>query len=195
MRPSALIPVNAFPRTVAGKLDRRALASLPIPRKLFDCLAAAADGPMLSKAETEVRKLWQSVILEELVGLHHIDAESDFFNLGGTSMLLLELQHKIREQLDVPITLLDLFKASTLGTMAQLLRGGLGVEEQLSSDIITSNQPEDIDWDAETVLQPGLETEAVKWPALPTTATPPRVIVLTGATGFLGQHLLRALLD
>ena len=179
MRPSAIIPIDSFPRTVAGKVDRRAIASLSIPRKLF----ARTEGPVLSKAEAAIRSLWEMVIPEELVSLHHIDAGSDFFSIGGSSMLLIELQHKIREHLNVSVPLLKLFQASTLRSMAQLL----GIEEELESN----NQ---INWAAETALQPGLETSSAPQSANPP-AAPPRVIVLTGATGFIGQYLLRALID
>lgn len=179
MRPSAIIPIDAFPRTLAGKVDRRAIASSSIPRKLFYRTEALV---LSSKAEAAIRSLWEIVIPEELVSLHHIDADTDFFSIGGSSMLLIELQHKIREHLNVSVPLLELFQASTLRSMARLL----GMEELESND--------QIDWTAETALQPGLETSSALQSVNPP-ATPPRIIVLTGATGFIGQHLLRALID
>lgn len=179
MLPLAIIPIDTFPRTLAGKVDRRAIASLSIPRKLF----YRAEGPVISsKAEAAIQSLWEMVIPEELVSLHHLDADSDFFSIGGSSMSLIELQHKILEHLNVSIPLLKLFQASTLRSMAQLL----GMEELERND--------QIDWTAETALQPGLETSSAPQSVNPP-ATTPRVIVLTGATGFLGQYLLRALKD
>ncbi|KXX81179.1 Polyketide synthase-nonribosomal peptide synthetase [Madurella mycetomatis] len=67
--------------------------------------------------------------------------------------------------------------------------------EKLANEYALSGQ---IDWTQETALQPELESAALQWPAssamMPNTQ-PPRVIVLTGTTGFLEQHLLRALLQ
>ncbi|KAL9041586.1 MAG: hypothetical protein Q9214_004057, partial [Letrouitia sp. 1 TL-2023] len=179
MRPSAIIPIDNFPRTVAGKVDRRAMASLSIPQRLFSTTKALV---ISSKVEAAIRGLWEIVLPEELVGLHHINADSDFFSVGGSSILLVELQHKIQEHLNISVSLLELFQASTLGSMARLL----GMEE-----LESNNQ---IDWDAETALQPGLEARSTL-PSVNRPAATPRVIVLTGATGFLGQHLLRALTE
>lgn len=179
MRPSAIIPIDTLPRTVAGKVDRRSIASLSIPRKLFD----RAEGPVLSsKAETAIRSLWEVVIPEELVSHHHMDADSDFFSVGGSSILLIELQHKIQEHFHVSIPLLKLFQASTLRSMARLL----------GTEVLESN--DQINWTVETALQPGLEISSAPQRVNPT-ATPPRVIVLTGATGFIGQYLLRSLIS
>ncbi|KAL8972020.1 MAG: hypothetical protein Q9197_002972 [Variospora fuerteventurae] len=179
IHPSAIIPVDTFPRTVAGKVNRRAVASLPIPRKLFPSTEVSVRS---SKAEAAILSLWEMVIPEELVNLHHINADSDFFSIGGSSISLIELQHKMRKHLNVSIPLLKLFQTSTLRSMARLL----GIEQSESNG--------QIDWTVETALQPGLEISAVPESTNPP-ATPPRVIVLTGATGFIGQHLLRALTD
>lgn len=180
MRPSAIIPIDILPRTVAGKVDRRAVASLPIPRGLFH---RAEEGPALSKGEIALRSLWESVIPEELVSLHQIGADSDFFTIGGSSMELIALQHKIREHLDISVPLLKLFQGSTLRSMARFL----GMEGDLESQ-------GQIDWATETALLPALEEISSASPSdINPVKTPPRVIVLTGATGFIGQHLLRAL--
>ena len=182
MRPSAIIPIDTLPRTVAGKVDRRAVSSLPIPRRLF---YRSEEGSALSKVETALRNLWEIVIPEDLVSLHQIGAESDFFSTGGSSMLLIELQHKIREHLGVSVPLLKLFQGSTLRSMARLL----GMEDESESN-------GQIEWAVETALLPGLEeTSSASRSNISLPARPPRVVVLTGATGFIGQHLLRALVD
>lgn len=182
MRPSAIIPIDILPRTVAGKLDRRAVSSLPIPQRLF---YKSEERSTLSKGETALRKLWESVIPEDLVSLHQIGTGSDFFEVGGSSLQLIELQHKLRERLDVSVPLLKLFQESTLRSMAQLL----GMERE-------SEDKGQIDWASETALLPTLEeTSSAPQNDINLPATPPRVIVLTGATGFIGQHLLNSLVD
>ncbi|KAH7019596.1 beta-ketoacyl synthase domain-containing protein [Ilyonectria destructans] len=175
MRPSAIIPIDEFPRTVSGKIDRKAVARLSIPNKL-----QSTEEPSLSKAEAVMLSLWEAVIPEEIFGLHQVNGDTDFFAAGGGSMSLIELQHKIQEKQGVLFPLLQLFQASTLRGMAGLL----GMEEAGSGH--------QIDWDAETAVQPGLDSlsESLN---MGSPRTPPRVIVLTGASGFLGQHLMRGI--
>ncbi|EFQ32290.1 beta-ketoacyl synthase domain-containing protein [Colletotrichum graminicola M1.001] len=187
MCPSALIPIDALPRTVAGKVDRRGISSLPIPRGLFhkaeheteDIAGSAA----LSKTERTLRRFWETVIPDELVGLHRIEASSDFFTIGGNSLLLIELQGRIRADLGVFVALPQLFQATTLRSMARLLPG------------IKDTDPESdtrVDWASETALLSGLAApQLIANPA----AAPPRTVVLTGATGFLGRYLARSLVN
>nr|XP_036580489.1 beta-ketoacyl synthase domain-containing protein [Colletotrichum truncatum]KAF6788401.1 beta-ketoacyl synthase domain-containing protein [Colletotrichum truncatum] len=177
MCPSAIIAVDSLPRTVAGKLDRRAIATLPIPVKL----PQGSGTSELSQAEVLMRNLWQEAIPEELAGLHDMNAESDFFAVGGNSMSLIEMQHKMKDHFNISVPLIKLFQGSTLRSMAGLL-GVVETEEKLG-----------LDWQKETALQP----ELAGLPNISQTQPPrhpPQVIVLTGATGFLGQHLLHTLL-
>jgi hybrid polyketide synthase/nonribosomal peptide synthetase ACE1 len=176
--PSAIISVQEFPRTITGKIDRRAISNLPISQKV----SYTVDAPTLSNVEEAMRFLWETLIPEELAAYHEIDANTDFFNVGGNSMLLIELQHKIQEYFDISIPLFKLFQASTLRPMAQL---------------VDDTQPENdkqIEWEAETALQSGLDMHSGPNQNVPP-GTRPRIIVLTGATGFLGQHLLHALIE
>ncbi|KAK2022912.1 beta-ketoacyl synthase domain-containing protein [Colletotrichum zoysiae] len=187
MRPSALVPVDALPRTVAGKIDRRGIGSLPLPRgiphRTNHDTEDAAGSPALSTAERTLRGFWETVIPDELVGLCRIEAASDFFVVGGNSLLLIELQGRIRAELGVSVALPKLFQATTLRSMARLLPGveDAGPESEAR-----------VDWHAETALLPGLE--AVQPIANPVSGCP-RNVVLTGATGFLGHYLARRLVD
>ncbi|PKY00833.1 beta-ketoacyl synthase domain-containing protein [Aspergillus campestris IBT 28561] len=194
MRPSVLIPVDDLPRTTAGKLDRRALEKLEIAQAQLGSVGGATtttSTSTLSDAEARLLRLWQSVLPEEAVRLVDIRASSDFFSVGGSSMLLVQLQHKITETYQASVTLLDLFKASTLSDMALVLQRALGLEANVP-DATYGAQSKSIDWASETAFQVGVPMEDTK---LSSPTTPPRVIVLTGATGFLGQHLLRGLLE
>ncbi|OOF97571.1 hypothetical protein ASPCADRAFT_129251 [Aspergillus carbonarius ITEM 5010] len=185
MRPSVLVPVNRLPRTTAGKLDRRALQGLEITPVSLERIADATTAT-LSDAEARLLRLWQCVLPGEVVRLVDIRASSDFFSVGGTSMLLVQLQQKIIETCHVSLTLLDLFRTSTLGGMADVLQRAMG------HDATSEDQTESIDWTSETAVDLKLPAKDA---TLPSAKNPPRVVVLTGATGFLGQHLLRGLLD
>ncbi|KAH6880012.1 beta-ketoacyl synthase domain-containing protein [Thelonectria olida] len=179
MRPSAIISVEAFPRTISGKADRNAIAALSIPIHVD-----SAETSALSESEATILGIWEGVLPEELLGLHRgqITGESDFFAVGGNSMLLIELQQKLKDKFNTDVTLFQLFKSSSVRGMAALMGAG---------DLANNNE---LDWAAETVLQPELDA-LTNSHSLQPPATPARVIVLTGSTGFLGQHILRGLLD
>ncbi|KAK7460255.1 beta-ketoacyl synthase domain-containing protein [Colletotrichum acutatum] len=188
MCPSALIPIDSLPRTVAGKVDRREIASSPISQGLLHRaehdVYSSEGSKRLSMAEKTLQSYWELVIPEELVGLHDIEADSDFFTIGGNSLLLIELQGRIRADLGIFIALPKLFQATTLRSMARLLPGIGDAEPELENQI---------DWASETALLSG--NIVSKRDTAEPVAKLPRTVILTGVTGFLGQYLARSLVE
>ncbi|KAK5625693.1 hypothetical protein RRF57_001409 [Xylaria bambusicola] len=117
MRPSAIIPVYALPRTIGGKLDRVASRSLSIS----SAISVKPHQPQLSQHEQRLRKIWMALMPGKLAQLHAIEASSDFFGVGDNSMQIMELQHKWHSELQLKIPLFELFKNSTLSSMANLI--------------------------------------------------------------------------
>ncbi|PYI16870.1 beta-ketoacyl synthase domain-containing protein [Aspergillus violaceofuscus CBS 115571] len=184
MCPSAMVAIDQMPLTSAGKLDRRALSHLSLPASAESRHEATAIST-LSDAETEMKGLWEEVIPEELWSHHRVDSQTDFFHVGGSSMLLVDLQARISNRIGTSIPLIRLFESSTLKGMALLIARTAPGDTTVGV----------LDWKTETSLTPDLAR--IVGPLLPSTPLPrcpPRVIVLTGASGFLGQHLLRHLL-
>ncbi|CAI6236720.1 unnamed protein product [Periconia digitata] len=179
MCPSAIIPVNSLPRSVAGKLDRRAVDELPVSMHI--AIDSTPDQP-LTETEEVVRRCWEEVIPSEVLGVHRITSESNFFHVGGTSLLLIQLQRALERESGATLTLLSMFESVTLQDMASLLPGQ-------HRRVETS-----IDWDEETAPEPGLD-------AIPAMdggrqlSSGRQTVVLTGATGFLGQTILKTLDD
>ena len=184
--PAAIIPIDALPRTIAGKTDRRASQSLPIPR--MTC--KQKQNLSLTRNEVEMRNMWESVIPNDLVGLHQIDVHSDFFAVGGSSLALIELQSQIRQRFPIIPSLIELFQNSTLRSMTQLVSS-----EKASDNLDNSQEIAVIDWEAEVSLA-SLSLKEATFPEVAIAPlSPPRIAVLTGATGFLGQNILEDLID
>ncbi len=90
--PSYMIPhgfqvVEALPRTPGGKVDRGALPAWEEPVR--ERAPSAAPGGMLG---AQLSSIW-----EELLGVRGIGASDDFLDLGGDSLLAIEMLARIEE--------------------------------------------------------------------------------------------------
>ncbi|EXL67078.1 hypothetical protein FOPG_16777 [Fusarium oxysporum f. sp. conglutinans race 2 54008] len=197
MRPSVLLPVNEWPTTSSGKLDRRAISQLPITLPLYkrESDGEGSDQPRFTNAENKLQAVWERVLSgngRHLMGSIRHDPFKNFFHVGGTSMLLLELRAQIGREFGISVRLAQLFENSTLAAMAQLV-------EQADDTQAASGRKETktgIAWEEEARLPTELENEIRRVTAATSAGQHhPKVILLTGATGNLGRHILRLLLD
>lgn len=197
MVPSFIVPLDRIPMTPHGKVDRRAIAGLPLPQQApvsskQDDLSTDAPQP-LTVAQGELRLLWREV----LGGAAVIRADTDFFTVGGSSLLLVRLQSLLQERMGIKIPLHELYEVSTLGRMAA--RAG-----HERSQVVPDEEA--IDWDRETaipleiqqLLSPATSSQPSSTPTLSSSSSshlgPRHRILLTGAGGFIGSEILRALI-
>ena len=185
MRPAVTVAVEALPLTHHGKLDRKAVATWPLTDSAGSLTNTRIVRPdsgvsgVVESSEDIMRELWATV-LGESARSQVIDSDSDFFLVGGNSLLLIRVQGELKNRHGIDVRLADLFQGSTLAQMASLL----DVEDR---NEIQPRVGGNIDWAEETKLQPGLAQ-------LRATARPQPVdglvVALTGASGFLGSHIL-----
>ncbi|MET8977503.1 amino acid adenylation domain-containing protein [Streptomyces sp. NPDC004539] len=174
--PARFVQLDAMPTTAHGKPD---LAALTVPERP----APAGENPAANRVEQAVAGLWCQVL-----GVDALPPDADFFALGGNSILAAELLAKVRASLGVLITqvrplirvLLDDatlrgFSAAVVAARAGTLDADTGARTDLRADTAVG-----------VPLHPG--------PAGATAWADPGHVLLTGATGFLGAHLLRGLL-
>jgi amino acid adenylation domain-containing protein len=110
MIPSAFVQLAELPLTPNGKVDRRAL---PPPDGLGQATAAASYRPPQTEVERLLAGVWQEVLRVERVGLF-----DNFFDLGGHSLLLVQVQGKVREALGREVSLLELFQYPSIESLA-----------------------------------------------------------------------------
>ncbi|KAI0378982.1 amino acid adenylation domain-containing protein [Hypomontagnella monticulosa] len=175
MRPAIIIPIDEMPKTNTLKLDRRAISDLPLPE------ATNAQESELNRSEERLKRIWKEVISEKVIKSHSVGPDTDFFHVGGTSLLLLELRARIRAELDVELSLVEMFVSSTLSGMACM------IDSQGRQSPPTAT----IDWDQETQLSPAILQSAT---SPTTTRRESQEVILTGSTGYLGRALLDALI-
>jgi amino acid adenylation domain-containing protein len=189
--PAAIVVLPALPTNANGKLDRKAIASLPLSTSQAIRFEEGSEEVTMNIREGELRLLWERVLpATSAATFGRIIPSSDFFLRGGNSMLLMRLQAAIRESMGVDVSTRALYRASTLTAMAET------VFESRERAAAAAGVPEDIQWATETAIPDWLKRRVQALP--PVTAKPKTDglrIVLTGATGFLGGRILRALLQ
>ncbi|KRD77783.1 hypothetical protein ASE43_20875 [Lysobacter sp. Root983] len=108
MLPGAFVPMDAFPLTVNGKLDR---AALPPPGE-GERAQRAYEAP-LDGLESMLAEIWQ-----ELLELPRIGRNDDFFELGGHSLLAVRMVTQIGAQFGCTVPIQALFAHRTLKAFA-----------------------------------------------------------------------------
>jgi surfactin synthase thioesterase subunit len=112
MVPSSVTVLEALPQLANGKLDR---ASLPAPT--VRARAAADFAEPATDAERLVASIWC-----DLLGVERVGRDDDFFDLGGHSMLAMQVVAALRKARGRGgVAVLDLFTHKTLRELASLL--------------------------------------------------------------------------
>ncbi|MFI6152860.1 amino acid adenylation domain-containing protein [Kitasatospora sp. NPDC051170] len=189
--PAAFVALEAMPLTPAGKIDRRRLPHTePLVRP------AGAPGPA-NAGEAALAQLWA-----ELLGVEPVGPEDDFFALGGTSLLAMEMLARARIVFGFPVgevrTLTRaLLRDPTLRAFAAALAGTASAATAPAGTASAGADADTaavdwavVDWAAEARLAVPVRQS---WSPAPSRADPAEIL-LTGATGFCGAHLLHALL-
>ncbi|GAA2818375.1 hypothetical protein GCM10010505_49420 [Kitasatospora aburaviensis] len=138
-----------------------------------------------SAIEPAVAHLWS-----ELLGVEDVHPADDFFVLGGNSLLAMEMLARARIMFGIDVTRIrfltrSLLRDSTLRAFAaatQAARAGTAGRNGLGEAVV--------DWAAEAELGTPVRQS---WSPAPSRAEPAEIL-LTGATGYCGAHLLNELL-
>ncbi|MED1798844.1 thioester reductase domain-containing protein [Brevibacillus porteri] len=131
----------------------------------------------LSPRERMLLDVWKRVL-----ELDELQINENFFDAGGSSVVMTKLLYEIRQQCGVQLSFRDLLEAPTISLLAARMEGGSEERKEEASDIQR--------------LYSEVEQVASCLPKQlpPDTSSPiPSRILLTGATGFIGEYLLNAL--
>lgn len=177
MVPVMAIPLDRMPLSNHSKVDRKALKALPLPVVLANSTDEPSEQSRLSPTMTRLRQVWEEVLKTKELGLK-ITPSTDFFSIGGNSLLAVRLQSRITHTFNVTLPLVDLLGASTIREMAQRI-------EENASPVRR------IDWEQETAL-PELALPGA-FSSIRSVRGTDKVVLITGAGGFLGKHILERL--
>lgn len=117
MVPSSVVLLDKLPMTANGKLDRR---GLPDPsRERSDTQEKFV--PPQSETEKLVARIWQECLGVEKVGLY-----DNFFDIGGHSLLLVQVHDRLRKTFRTQLSIIDLFSFPTVNSLAKSVSRELG---------------------------------------------------------------------
>ncbi|MFL6284931.1 MAG: amino acid adenylation domain-containing protein, partial [Pyrinomonadaceae bacterium] len=123
MVPSAIVEMESLPRTLGGKIDRKALPAVGESR-------GGEGGSLRGPVEEIVAGIWCEVLRVPGVG-----RDDNFFNLGGHSLLVTQVLTRVREFLAVELPVRSIFEAPTVEEFSRL------VEQQLSAGRQSALEP------------------------------------------------------
>ena len=114
--PSAFIILEELPITVNGKIDRKALNNIYNVQNLE--LQFSMKNVAETKTEKIVKKIWEKVLNKPIAGI-----DTNFFELGGTSLHMIQVSSQLEREFHQSVTVVDLFTYTTIRTLSMYLEG------------------------------------------------------------------------
>jgi pyochelin synthetase len=119
MIPSSFLVMEALPLNANGKVDRSLLptfmqAPVPAPAE------AASDGSAVKEGTEETI----AVVWKRALGVEHLAPTDNFFDLGGDSILIVEVHAELQQILNRNFSVTDLFQYPSIRALANYLDGG-----------------------------------------------------------------------
>ncbi len=138
MLPSSIIIIDRIPLTSNGKIDRKAL---PVPEQV-----ETKRGKNFISPRTQMEVLLAHIWVE-IFNINHINIFDNFFELGGDSLLAVRFVSKVRQELQVELTLKELYTYSNLAELSEFIekkqkkRNALDQLPELVPDFENRHQP------------------------------------------------------
>lgn len=173
--PGQILVLESLPLNHNGKSDRTALSEM-VAVELAAVKARSRHVPPATPEEELVAKLWC-----EQLGLDQVSVTVPFRDVGGTSLTAFALSVRLAAESKRPVQPGALLDVGTVREQAKLIaaaRGGAAAGAEADERSVLA---EDLRWDDE--LGPGGRDPRR------------RCVLVTGATGFIGSHLVADLLS
>lgn len=112
MQPSCYLFLPKLPLTPNGKIDRKSLPPPTLVEKESEDFVAPE-----SDMESLIADIWRGVL-----GREQISSRDNFFDIGGHSLLVVQVLQQLRKNSARPVQLTDLFRFPTIGSLATFLQ-------------------------------------------------------------------------
>jgi amino acid adenylation domain-containing protein len=119
MQPASITLLDELPLTPGGKLDRPRLQALAVDPDRSSSLKAEP----VDDVEAALLQIWR-----EVLGVEVVDLDRNFFDIGGTSLQLLDVHVRIQALPGGDLTMTDMFRYCRIKTLAARIRRQQPVE-------------------------------------------------------------------
>ena len=174
MMPSFFVHIDEMPVTPGGKIDKKAL---PLPE------ITTKNSGYVEPVTTVQTVLCE--IFEKALGIEKVGIEDNFFDLGGSSLTASKVAVMCLSK-NISIVYADIFKYPTVRELATVVDDGAATENVQSNNEFSNYNYNRI----QSVISGNVEENVDR-----ITKENLGDIMITGATGFLGIHILKAYLD
>ena len=175
MMPSFFVHLEKMPVTPGGKIDKKAL---PVPE-----VTTPASTAYVEPVTAVQIKLCE--IFEKALGIEKVGIEDNFFELGGSSLTASKVAVMCLSK-NISIVYADIFKYPTIRELSAIVDNSEAFENPQSENEFSSYNYNRI----QSVISGNVEENVNQ-----VTKEEIGDIMITGATGFLGIHVLKAYLD
>ncbi len=170
MVPERFIELPEMPLSPTGKIDRKQLASLEV---------VLSRSHAYSAPQNNIQQLL-AIAWEKALGIEPIGIHDNFFHIGGHSLKVLEILVQVKKHIPF-LKIQDFFHYQTIAELDQYIRH----YQPEAND----NQEQPANLVFKDLMEPSPLQFSQTVRPLPMTS-----VLLTGATGYLGSHILYELL-
>ncbi|MDQ0858858.1 non-ribosomal peptide synthetase [Bacillus sp. V2I10] len=114
MIPSHFVKLESMPLTNSDKIDVRALQKRKDEDYMLSGPSYKAPGTHI---EITIADIWKQVLGVNKVGIH-----DHFFELGGNSLNIVQVNERLKEELNIDLPVVALFRHTTIYSLAQQLK-------------------------------------------------------------------------
>lgn len=118
MVPALFVPVDSIPLTANGKVDKR---KLPDSSQFWSTKEYIAPR---TETEMAIAEIWQQVLKLDKIGV-----DEHFFDVGGHSLLAVQIVTRVKEQYDVEFSMRRLMEVATIEGMASYVENALWLRD------------------------------------------------------------------
>ena len=167
MIPTYIVQVNSFAHTPSGKIDRKVLPEPKIEKKQIIYPKTVLQRQMVM--------IWKNIL-----SIDEISIDDNFFDIGGDSLCALKLQLELMKH-NINIEYGDIFKNNTIISLCDFIEN---INKDKKTPIYHRNDFRKANKALKTNIPRKLKTKEREM----------KNVLLAGATGFLGIHVLAELL-
>ncbi|MBN1185860.1 MAG: amino acid adenylation domain-containing protein [Bacteroidales bacterium] len=139
MVPSSYYIETEFPRTPNGKIDRKLLKINNNELQNTDSVTKSFSKNDFSAIELKIKDIWK-----EHLKVDNIGKNENFFDIGGTSLTLLEVVKDINKLVEKEIDIIEFFDNTTIKSISTLINSVTEKNQEIAEKQSTSSRIRDL---------------------------------------------------